>query len=181
MIAFEFTRIDESLFANEFDQGDISLISENLCITSKLNSKHSNMIYLSIISLIDGLTRNNKYFEFIATDSSFRIKFKQQRETILINHEGILKIKVNRFELLKALEDGAERFLTVSPAEARTSFLALDQYLRSITSGFQPTAPTHYRHEQIFILLASALIAGVAALFASAAAGRHLEGAHYLA
>ena len=70
---------------------------------------------------------------------------------------------------------------TVSPAEARTSFLALDQYLRSITSGFQPTPPTHCRHEQIFILLASALIAGVAALFASAAAGLHLEGAHYLA
>lgn len=112
MIAFEFTRIDESLFANEFDQGDISLISENLCITSKLNSKHSNMIYLSIISLTDGLTRNNKYFEFVAADSSFRIKFKQQRETILINHEGILKIKVNRFELLKALEDGVERFLS---------------------------------------------------------------------
>lgn len=41
--------------------------------------------------------------------------------------------------------------------------------------------PTHCRHEQIFILLASALIAGVAALFASAAAGLHLEGAHYLA
>ncbi|PLV02031.1 hypothetical protein CXG50_27455, partial [Pseudomonas plecoglossicida] len=59
--------------------------------------------------------------------------------------------------------------------------LALDQYLRSITSGFQPTPPTHCRHEQIFILLASALIAGVAALFASAAAGLHLEGAHYLA
>ncbi len=112
MIAFEFTRINESLFANEFDQGDISLISENLCITSKLNSKHSNMIYFSIISLIDGLTRNNKYFEFIAADSSFRTKFKQQRETSLINHEGILKIKINRFELLETLEDGVERFLS---------------------------------------------------------------------
>lgn len=112
MIAFEFTRTDESHFASEFDQGDISLISENLCISSKLNPKHSNMIYLSIISLIDGLTRNNKYFEFIAADSSFRIKFKKQRETTSINHEGILKIKANHLELLKALEDGVEHFLS---------------------------------------------------------------------
>lgn len=56
--------------------------------------------------------------------------------------------------------------------------MKIEDHLPELT---HPLLQLLYRHEQIFILLASALIAGVAALFASAAAGRHLEGAHYLA
>ncbi|WP_154100705.1 hypothetical protein [Pseudomonas putida] len=111
MITFNFTRTDDSYLATEFDHGDISLISENACISSKLNPKHSNMIYLSITSLIDGLTKNNKNFEFIAADSSFRIKFKKQKDAVSIIHGRSLSFKVKYLELLIALEEGIESFL----------------------------------------------------------------------
>lgn len=112
MIIFEFSRIEKSSFANDFDQGHISLTSERLCISSKLNQKHSNMIYISIANLIDGLTRNNKHFDFIAADSSFRIKFKRQKETITVLYENILNLNVNYSELLHALDQGIDRFLS---------------------------------------------------------------------
>jgi len=97
--------------ASEFDQGDITLKAGNIEISSSADPGLTSMIYLSITSLIDGLVKIQKKFEYIAVDSSFRIVFTRKRDVIRIAKFNPQDINVFFVDLLIALDEGIELFL----------------------------------------------------------------------
>lgn len=112
MITFEFTRANKDMPASEFDQGDITLKTDNIKISSSADPRLKSMIYLSITLLIDGLVKIQKKFEYIAVDSSFCIVFTRKRDIIRIVKFNSQDINVIYLELLIALDEGIELFLS---------------------------------------------------------------------
>ncbi|MFK0314452.1 hypothetical protein ACIQUF_24885 [Pseudomonas sp. NPDC090233] len=80
MIAFEFSRVDKNVPANEFDQGDITFTIGEIKVSSAKEINRFSMIYLSITLLVDGLVGIKRRFEFIAVDSSFCIGFNKSKK-----------------------------------------------------------------------------------------------------
>ena len=110
---FIFLRSDMQSPPHSFDLGDISVIDNDIKISSLEDERYKMMIYISIVDLIDSLletVRTKHSTEFCGTDSSFYLKFKYDGKFIKIERKGI-SIKKSAHEILKELKIGIDQFL----------------------------------------------------------------------
>jgi hypothetical protein len=88
MISIRLYRDDKEIRATGFDSGDIEFIVDDTIISSREQPRFKNMIYLSIIDLIDGLRslKHKGEYEFVAADSSFVVKFTRKKDDVFLIH-----------------------------------------------------------------------------------------------
>ena len=114
MLLFRIYRNDSDKAATDFDIGDIEFVFDERAISSRDNSRLSNMIYVSIVDLIDGLLQlgnGGKRYEFIGTDSSFALRFERNKHGIHVLHSKDKYGPISLRELLQAINSGIDAFL----------------------------------------------------------------------
>lgn len=113
MIKLNLSRTAAQEPASDFDMGDIELIIDSFIFNSSASPRYQCMIYISLIELIDKLTdMKAKRLEFVAVDSSFSIKFKYIKSTVELFHNHQITPPIDRVELLKAVDEGLNEFLS---------------------------------------------------------------------
>jgi hypothetical protein len=111
---FKIYRFDFNESATDFDMGDLEFSFGNSTISSVGNSRLSNMIYVSVSDLIDGLLKlknGAKQYKFIGADSSFVLLFEANKGSIYVRYQ---KDKLGPFPilaLLNAVHKGLEEFM----------------------------------------------------------------------
>ncbi|NHZ99870.1 hypothetical protein [Massilia sp. CCM 8734] len=114
MVKFRISRFDREAPAHVLDMGDLTFVFDDKIMSTEGNSRYANMVYLSVVELIDILTtlrRGAKSRRFVAADSSFTLMFEQKRQHIYVWNE--IK-KYGPFfvdELLAAVNAGIDHFL----------------------------------------------------------------------
>lgn len=114
-IQFKIYRDASGETAADCDMGDLDIIVGDRHISSVGNGRFFNMIYISIVDLIDGLLRLNKdggECEFVGADSSFIVDFEVEKKGLYIRHCKEELGPVALHELLKAISIGLENFLS---------------------------------------------------------------------
>lgn len=107
-------RSDSDEPATSFDMGDIEFVFDGQLVSSRGSSLLSNMIYVSLVDLIDGLLRlkgGGRNYEFVGADSSFIIHFNRNKKGIDIICEKRKYGPISINELLKAIYHGIDAFL----------------------------------------------------------------------
>ncbi|MCW8879011.1 MAG: hypothetical protein OQJ89_05470 [Kangiellaceae bacterium] len=116
MIKINFTvEADVDGSVHEFDMGDMVINIDGAEVSSKGQvPSQSMMIFIAITDLLDGLRsfliRKKNGFEFIGSDSSFRLRFTRVKKGRIrlthanINYDGIDETELKN-EVLKAAED----------------------------------------------------------------------------
>lgn len=115
MLLFRVCRNEKEKSATGFDMGDIEFIFGEQAISSRGNSRLSNMIYLSVVDLIDNLLRlwnGGGRYEFVGTDSSFVVKFEMHKQGVCTLHGKDKYGPIPLRELLGAIDSGIDAFLT---------------------------------------------------------------------
>lgn len=114
MLIFRIYRNDSDKSATDFDMGDIEFVFDERAISSRGNSCLSNMIYVSIVDLIDGLLqlgKGGKRYEFIGADSSFAVRFERTKQGIHALYRKEKYGPISSHELLQAANTGIDAFL----------------------------------------------------------------------
>ncbi|MEN9866153.1 MAG: hypothetical protein RL748_1743 [Pseudomonadota bacterium] len=115
MLKIKIYRNNSHELATDFDMGDIEFDFSNQIVTSCGNPRYSNMIFLSISELIDGLLKiysGAKQFEFVAIDSSFIINFKASKKGIDVSHNKKSYGPVSLFNILNAIASAISDFFS---------------------------------------------------------------------
>lgn len=131
MILFNIYRSNSEESATGFDMGDIEFSFDGKIISSRGNSRLSNMIYVSIFDLIDGLLQlknGQKRYEFVGADSSFRIQFDNKKQGIQILHEKNKYDSVSLKALLEAINSGIDIFLADPSNKLSTDSAIYDDF-----------------------------------------------------
>lgn len=131
MIIFKIYRSNKEEPATGFDMGDIEFSLDGKIISSRGNSRLSNMIYVSMVDLIDGLLQlknGGKHYEFIGTDSSLTIRFKKNKQGIYIFHNNIKYGPFSLNNLLESINYGIDAFLTDPRNELPTDSSMYDDF-----------------------------------------------------
>jgi hypothetical protein len=114
VVLFRIYRKDQGEDATDFDMGDLEFTFNGHIVSSRGNSRSLNMIYLSVIDLIDGLLHlknKAKVYRFVGADSSFVMWFKVKGERVLVMHEKNSFGPISFNELYRAIDSGLDRFL----------------------------------------------------------------------
>lgn len=113
MLIFHACRVNRGP-ASGFDMGDMTFTLHDNELSSKQHPRFRMMIYLSIVSLLDGLLSINdrKHFEFIAVDSSFTLTFSLRTGHVFIKSGAEEFGPFNLKSLLVAVLNGVESFMT---------------------------------------------------------------------
>jgi len=100
--------------ASGFDMGDMTFTLDDNELSSKQHPRFRMMIYLSIVSLLDGLLSINdrQHFEFVAVDSSFTLTFTLRTGRVFIKSEVEECGPFNLKSLFVAVLKGVENFMT---------------------------------------------------------------------
>lgn len=142
MISFRVSRIGEEV-PHGFDLGDLEIKIDGIIASSKDNLKFRMMIYLSLISIIDGLLsiNNGGTFAFVATDSSFSFTLKHSKKNGILLTYRKHTTKIGSFLLLlESIKEGVDAFLHegngLPPSDPVyddfwSSFQTLNSFLRS--------------------------------------------------
>jgi hypothetical protein len=109
MVSISFHFSDEEI--DEYSLGDIEISANGKTLSSKGDSKNLMMVFISMFELSDGIVRlihkkSEKSYEFVGTDSSFRLLFDYQGDSLSITHppqQDILKI--TETEIVSALRE----------------------------------------------------------------------------
>lgn len=123
MLTFKIYRNDSGESATAFDLGDIEFSFDGDIVSSRSNSRLSNMIYVSLVDLIDGLLQlknGKKRYEHVGADSSFCIRFERGKHGVDIWHGKKKYGPVPFGELLGAVDSGIDSFL-IDPLNALPS------------------------------------------------------------
>lgn len=114
MVLFNIYRDDSDELATDFDMGDLEFVFGDYTVSSRGNSRLSNMIYVSISDLIDGLLRlkeGGKRYEFVGADSSFILQFERNKQGVQVQHGKNKHGPIPLHELLEAVNSGIDTFL----------------------------------------------------------------------
>ncbi|KAF2393441.1 hypothetical protein [Pseudomonas frederiksbergensis] len=99
--------------ASGFDLGDMQFVFDGGEVSSSEHTRFRMMIYLSVVSLIDGLLalKGNGSFEFVGVDSSFSLRFKLEKKGVLVT-SGLSSLGCSSMnELLRGIDLGVEEFV----------------------------------------------------------------------
>lgn len=113
MVTFRIYRNDDEQPASDCDMGDLEFAFGDDVISSLGNARLTNMVYISIFDLIDGLLRlknGAKRYEFVGADSSFVLLFEKSKKGIYVWHKKSKHGPVPLQELLMAVNAGMETF-----------------------------------------------------------------------
>ena len=114
MLLFRIYRNDSDKSATDFDMGYIEFVVDKRTISSRDNPRLLNMIYVSIVDLIDGLLQlknGGKRYEFIGADSSFTLRFARNKQGIHVLHGKDKYGPISLLQLLAAIDSGIDVFL----------------------------------------------------------------------
>lgn len=124
--------VDSDGSVHEFDMGEMIINIDGAEVSSKGKvPSQSMMIFVAITDLMDGLrnffTKKKSDYEFIGTDSSFRLKFsKVKKGGIRLNHAGINYDGIDEAELKREILHAAENFVGLCGDNIQGSGAALD-------------------------------------------------------
>ncbi len=116
MVDFEFSvsLIDDDV--HEFDLGDIKVSSDDTVISSSEGNCGTMMIFISLSELLYGISsllknRKKSRFEFVGTDSSFRLLFEYDgKGSVSIFNSDRKRIDVGSSELFDSLGSSVRAF-----------------------------------------------------------------------
>ncbi len=131
MLLFQIYRSGSEESATGFDMGDIEFIFDGQIVSSRGNSRLSNMIYISIVDLIHGLLQlksGGKRYEFIGADSSFNIRFDKNKQGIHVTHGKRKNDPIPLNDLLRAINHGIDAFLADPRNELSTDSSMYDDF-----------------------------------------------------
>lgn len=114
MIKFNIYRNNSSEQASDFDMGDIEFVVDEFVASSRNTPRFSNMIYITISDLIDGLVKllsgEHKY-ELVAADSSFIVHFKSKNGTVVLIHKNNSSSEILLVDIANAVYNGVHTYL----------------------------------------------------------------------
>lgn len=87
MIEFKISRVDKDEMGHILDMGDLEFIFNGERFSTSSDSRLLNMVYVSVVQLIDCLDKLRKgarRSKFLTIDSSFGLLFEQKKEKIYI-------------------------------------------------------------------------------------------------
>jgi len=122
MLSFKFSRRDAESITYGFDIGDVEISNDKETITTKNRTPdQGTMIYLLIVSLLDGLyelveKKTKKKIEVIAPDSSFNFQLsiiKNKSISVQVGDKIMATLPINNF--ITCLLNEIEYFLTDNP------------------------------------------------------------------
>ena len=99
-----------------YDLGHMEIRNETKLITSaNRKPNQAMMIFLSIISLLDGIRKftkkKSKSFKFVAADSSFSINFvKNKKSGIVVSIGNEFEEIISESDLIKCIYDACSQF-----------------------------------------------------------------------
>ena len=117
MIEFRFAVRPDQGEASAFDLGDMTCLGDAATVTSAGRSPdQGTMIRVAVIDLIDTFLRRMsdgrfRHVEYIATDSSFRLDFRETKKGVKVRAAGELVGEVGLHELGEALLRAADAFI----------------------------------------------------------------------
>lgn len=143
MILFNIYRSNSEESAIDFDMGNIEFSIDGRIISSRDNPRLSNMIYVSIVDLIDGLLQlqfGQTRYKFIGADSSFIIYFNKNKQGVQVLHEKNKYGPVQLKELLEAIKHGINIFLA-DPLNKLSTDSAMHDDFKSSWSALKNALP----------------------------------------
>lgn len=117
---FEFSR-RVTTPPNGFDMGDVRIEGGNGVATSVGHTPDQGMmVYIAVTDLLDGLRRllttRKREFDFIGTDSSFRLVFRRAKADLVnVVYRGITIDQDRLGQVARAALNGACQFVTAAP------------------------------------------------------------------
>lgn len=99
-----------------YNLGHINIGNEEKLVSSKnRRPDQSMMIFISIVSFLDGLrsflTTNKDSFKFVGTDSSFSINFlKRKKSTVRVKVASEFEELITEADLIKCVYDACYKF-----------------------------------------------------------------------
>jgi len=115
MLSFRIFRNDSDTLATDFDLGDIEFKFGDETVSSRGSSRLSNMVYISVSDLIDGLLRINnglKKYEFVGADSSFIVNFERTKKGVYVRYQRKSYGPFALRDILIAINSGIEAFVS---------------------------------------------------------------------
>lgn len=120
MLTLRISRYDQDDQAHVCDLGHLAFVFDDGILSSEAQPRYANMVYLSLVELVycmSKLRRGAKRCTFVATGSSFTLRFEQEKRCIHISGAGQRHGPFVLEELLTAVDAGIDRF-TADPRNA---------------------------------------------------------------
>ena len=117
----EFQRDDDDPNISGFDMGNLTVKCDSIELTSRNDSRHRMMIYLTAVDLADqmsGMIRSEgkRFFEIVGADSSFTLAFNRDKKGLVsVSSQGMETKKISLNLVARAVLNAIERLRTDSP------------------------------------------------------------------